>query len=128
MLFFLVSFISAHVEKIFSLSFNVMKLNLNIEMGESNFLLLSVSPQNIPEVYHWIVHSSKIRNHFVHICSALFPQDSSLANADDYKLYDLDFDDTAFADFETCKIIIRMCMELNMINKFKVNYEVRSIP
>lgn len=29
-----------------------MKLNLNIEMGESNFLLLSVSPQNIPEVYH----------------------------------------------------------------------------
>ena len=57
----------------------------------------------------------------------IFQQNSSLASADDYKVYDFDFTDLPFDDFETCKIVILMFMELNIVDKFRVEYRVCNI-
>lgn len=53
-----------------------------------------------------------------------FLQRSDIPSAAELQLYSFDFDDMQMGDDVTLKACIRMFMEADLINRFKVPYEV----
>ncbi|XP_046371544.1 cGMP-specific 3',5'-cyclic phosphodiesterase-like isoform X6 [Haliotis rufescens] len=47
-----------------------------------------------------------------------------IPTADDYRLYSFDFDDMVLSDDDTLRAVIRMFTDANIINSFKVPYDV----
>ena len=52
-------------------------------------------------------------------------QNAAIASAQDLDLLSFDFNDFPLTDDETCIATVRMFLELDIINKFHVPYEVR---
>jgi hypothetical protein len=54
-------------------------------------------------------------------------QASKIPPAEELRLYTFDFDDMAMDDEGTLKACVRMFMEADIINQFKVPYEVSTL-
>ena len=56
----------------------------------------------------------------------LLLQTCEIPSAEELRLYTFDFDDMTMDDDGTLKACVRMFMEADLINKFKLPYEVSS--
>ena len=50
----------------------------------------------------------------------------AIPNAREFNLYSYKFNDTLYQDSKTLKIVIRMFLDFDLINKFSIPYKVRS--
>lgn len=51
-------------------------------------------------------------------------QNAVIPKVQDYRLLDYDFNDLALDDDDTLKASIRMFIDLDLVDKFRINYEV----
>ncbi|KAL7639239.1 UNVERIFIED_CONTAM: hypothetical protein RMT77_010773 [Armadillidium vulgare] len=49
---------------------------------------------------------------------------AEIPSSQDFNLYSYDFSDFGLSDIDTCKCVLRMFMDLELIEKFSINYEV----
>ena len=54
----------------------------------------------------------------------IFFQNALIPTGEEYNLYSFGFNDFPLSDDETCKATLRMFLDLDVINKFHVPYEV----
>ena len=57
---------------------------------------------------------------YLHVCF----QKLTVPSAQSFKLFEVTFDDFQLSDDETLKACLRMFLELDLIEKFHINYEV----
>ena len=67
--------------------------------------------------------STRVLQSFVFLFLNL--QLESIPTADDYRLYTFDFDDLGMKDDDTIRATIRMFVDADLINQFKIPYEVQ---
>jgi len=51
---------------------------------------------------------------------------SDLKTPNDYRLFNFDFVDANFDDLYRCQVVLKMFLEINVIEKFSLSYEVRA--
>jgi len=51
-------------------------------------------------------------------------QMTELKPPNDYRLFNFDFVDTNFDDFYRCQIVLKMFLEIDVVDKFKLSVEV----